>query len=228
MTLRRTVLTRDKDGCASWARQLDALGVPHRSLPLLRHTPLPLPTRPPAADWVLFTSHRSIAAWAEAGWEWAAFQLGVVGPRTASALAQHTPLPVLQSLDGTGHGLAVALLQRLSAPGRILLPGAKQRLSEPGSSLRASGHRVIDLPMYRTDPIPLSELVGPAPSPHEIVWFASPSAVRAFHTAWPEARPSCVTLGPTTAKEAQNLGLKPAVSKQRTVKGMLRAADLLV
>ena len=59
----------------------------------------------------------------------------------------------------------------------------------------------------------------------DIVFFCSPSAVRAFAGAWTE-RPRCVAIGETTARAAREAGFATAVAATPDLEAMVLAAGL--
>ena len=113
----------------------------------------------------------------------------------------------------------------MKAPATILLPGPERRLPEPVATLADSGFAVTALPLYRTEPVPADEL-PPAPFlPGDVVFFASPSAVRACVAAWAD-RPDCVAIGETTAAAAREAGWTPVVADSPDLSAMARACGL--
>jgi uroporphyrinogen-III synthase len=59
----------------------------------------------------------------------------------------------------------------------------------------------------------------------DMVFFCSPTAVRAFVAAWKE-RPDCVAIGATTAAVAREAGFRTEVAATPDLDAMLRAAGL--
>ncbi len=120
---------------------------------------------------------------------------------------------------------AKAFLARVPKPGRVLLPGPARRLEEPRSLLAAAGFEVRELPLYQTTPLPAEDLPDVDFTPGDIVFFCSPSTVRAFTGSWTE-RPRCVTIGETTAQAARAAGFEAAVAATPDLSSMVLAAGL--
>jgi uroporphyrinogen-III synthase len=70
------------------------------------------------------------------------------------------------------------------------------------------------------------EQLPPAPlAAGDVIFFCSPTAVRAFAAAWND-RPDCVAIGATTAAVAREAGFTPEVAATPDLEAMLRAAGL--
>ncbi len=221
----RVVVTREAQANAPWLARLAALGLEALDLPLLRYETLdpPAPTGP--WDWALVTSPqaaRRLAAWGKLQ---PGVKLGTLGGGTRAALETAGLRDDLQVDTPDGAALAQAFLARVAAPCRVLLPGAESRLAEPGLSLRAAGCEVLAVALYRTVTVPPEELPPVSWRAGDVVLFCSPSAVRAFATAWRE-RPRCVAIGATTADAAREAGFRPEVAATPDLEAMLRAAGL--
>jgi uroporphyrinogen-III synthase len=224
---RRIILTRQKERNSAWAARLAAVGHEVVELPLIRYTVLPVPADvdPAGFDWILFTSPQGVRAFGQAGWDWGTAKVATLGSGTAAALAQFglDDALGLQTVDGAQ--FAQAFMAEVSEPGRLLLPGPNRRLEEPRASLEAAGFEVRELPLYETVPVPATELPGVVFAPGDIVFFCSPSTVRAFTEAWSE-RPRCVTIGETTARASKAAGFETAVADTPDLKAMVLAAGL--
>lgn len=221
----RVVLTREAQGNAPWLARLAASGLPALDLPLLRYEALEAPTPVGEWDWALVTSPqgaRALAAWGRLP---AGVKLGTLGGGTRAALEAAGLRDELGVETPDGAALARAFLARVTAPCRVLLPGAESRLNEPGLSLRAAGCEVLALALYRTVVVPPAELPPVTWRADDVVFFCSPSAVRAFAAAWTE-RPRCVAIGVTTAEAATANGFRPEVAATPDLDAMLRAAGL--
>lgn len=222
---RRAVLTREAQANAPWLARLGELGLEALDLPLLRYDELEAPAPPGAWDWALLTSPQAVRRFVAWPGRPAGLKLGALGAGTAVALREAGLPDELRSAAVDGSELARDFLARERAPRRVLLPGAEKRLDEPGASLRAAGHEVLAVALYRTAVVPPAEL-PPAPlRAGDVVFFCSPSAVRAFAAAWTD-RPACVAIGATTAEAAREAGFAPEVAATPDLEAMIRAAGL--
>lgn len=221
----RVVLTREAQGNAPWLARLAELGFAALDLPLLRYEVLCPPAPPGAWDWVLLTSPQAARVYAAWPGRPAGARLGTLGDGTRAALEAAGLYDELGCNVPDGAALAQAFIASVTAPCRVLLPGAVNRLAEPGRSLRAAGFTVSEVGLYRTSQVPPAEL-PPAPVREgDVVFFCSPTAVRAFAAAWAE-RPACVAIGATTAAAAREAGFTPEVAATPDLEAMIRAAGL--
>lgn len=221
----RVVLTREAQGNAPWLYRLRELGLPALDLPLLRYEALD-PARPEGDwDWALLTSPqaaRALAAWAKLP---IGVKLGGLAPGTTAAMRALGLRDDLGATAPDGAELARAFLARVPAPCRVLLPGAESRLAEPGATLRKAGCQVREVALYRTVALPPGELPAAPLAAGDIVFFCSPTAVRAFAAAWKD-RPACVAIGATTAAVAREAGFATEVAATPDLDAMVRAAGL--
>lgn len=133
--------------------------------------------------------------------------IAAVGPSTAQALAE-AELPVdLVADEGTGAGLARALLARFGAARPpVLLPAARGGRTELRDALAAAGCAVTVDELYASEALA-------APNDAELdvdaVVVASPSGARAALTGR-AGHVKAVAIGPTTADALRELGLTPA------------------
>jgi len=228
---RRIVLTREAAQCRAWAGALESAGVSVLELPLLRYAPLtpPADLDPAAFDWILFTSPQGVRAFADAGLSPGGARLGALGfgtgGGTAAVLADYGWRDDLGARCRDGAELARAFVDAGAAPARVLLPGPDHRLSEPAAGLRAAGCTVVEMPLYRTEAIPAGDLPRDPFAEGDLVFFASPSAVRAFAAAYAQ-RPPCVAIGETTADAARAAGFDPLVADAPDLSAMARAGGL--
>jgi len=226
-TGRRIILTRGRDRNQAWANRLVAAGHAVVELSLIRYESLPVPEGfdPGGFDWILFTSPQAVRAFIAAGLGQGSASIGTLGEGTASVLVTAGLQDDLKAQTATGAELAQAFLAKVPGPGRVLLPGAAKRLAEPKVSLAAAGFEVTELALYETCPLAPEELPAADFQPGDIVFFCSPSTVRAFTGAWTE-RPRCVAIGETTAKEARAAGFETAVATTPDLSAMVLAAGL--
>ncbi len=228
---RRIVLTREAAQCRAWRESLATAGAAVLELPLLRFTPLTPPAGldPADFDWILFTSPQGVHAFADAGLSQGDARIGAlgdgIGGGTAAALAEHGWHDDLGARCRDGAELARAFIAAGAAPARVLLPGPDRRLPEPAAGLRAAGCAVVELPLYRTEPIPAQDLPPHPFVEGDLVFFASPSAVGAFVAAY-SFRPPCVAIGETTAAAARAAGFDPLVADAPDLSAMARACGL--
>ena len=180
-------------------------------------------SRLPTYTWIVVTSGQGVKALtlklaarevsAPAAARWAA-----VGPATARAL-QGTGVRVdLVADDPRGEGLAAQLAPRLNSRDRVLVvrpEGAPHALLAP--TLRATGARVEEAPLYRTIPAPDTERLSREVvlGRYGVVVWTAPSALHVWLEVAPEGarlRESLgavrrVAIGPTTARALALEGL---------------------
>ena len=213
---RRIILTRQEQQNRIWQQSLVADGWEVLDLPLLRFAALEVPTEMDTAsfDWILFTSPQGVAAFVAAGLKTGQAGLGALGAGTSAAL-KLADLPDdldFNGLDGTE--LARSFSKQITPPATVLLPGAAKRMEDPGATLKEAGFEVQELPIYKTLPVPPDQLAAEFKA-NDVVFFCSPSTVRAFTAAFTE-RPDCVAIGATTAAvcREQNFPTRVAMAPQ--------------
>jgi len=189
----RIILTRQKDRNQAWAARLEAAGHAIVEVPLIRYETLPVDTEldPGDFDWILFTSPQGVKAFTAAGFAPGDARMGALGAGTADALISAGLRDDLGARTLDGSEFAQAFLAKVSGGGRVLLPGPNRRLADPRASLSAAGFEVTELPLYETRSVPAEELPPVEFASGDIVFFCSPSTVRAFTEAW-TVRPRCV------------------------------------
>ncbi len=223
----RIILTRARGRNQAWAAQLDRAGLRHLELPLVQYAPLPVPAdlAPAQFDWIVFTSPQGVRAFAALKPELGAARCAVLGHGTARAVTE-AGWPVAfnaGALDGAG--FVAEFLQAGHKPGDVLLPGPKRRLTEPRASLQEAGYTVQELPLYETLPTDPAAIAAAELRGTDVLFFCSPSAVRAFAGARAD-KPRCVAIGRTTADACRQAGLDPAVADTPDLESMVRAAGL--
>ncbi len=223
----RIILTRQRDRNKAWATRLGAAGHDVVELPLIRYETLPVPdgTDPGSFDWILFTSPQGVKAFHEAGLSAGSARIAALGAGTAAALGEAGLKDDLGARTVDGVEFAQAFLAKVTGPGRVLLPGPNRRLEDPKASLSKAGFEVVELPLYETCPIPASEWPPVSFETGDIVFFCSPSTVRAFTNARTE-RPRCVAIGETTAQASRPAGFETAVAATPDLSAMVLAAGL--
>ena len=223
----RIILTREQNRNQAWAKRLDTAGFSHAAMPLVRYAPLPLPIELDLAayDWILLTSPQAAQAFAALQSDIGAARCAVLGHGTASALAE-VGWPIAYNAGAIdGAEFVTGFLATAREPGPILLPGPKRRLAEPRASLIAAGYTVQELPLYETLPVAAGDIAAVGLCADDVVFFCSPSAVRAFAGARDD-KPRCVAIGRTTAAACRTAGLDPAVADKPDLDSMVRAAGL--
>jgi uroporphyrinogen-III synthase len=222
---RRIVLTRQAESNRPWAARLRAAGHAVLELPLVRFRELAVTAEPPATDWLLFTSPQGVRAFTAAGLTVGEARVAALGTGTTAALAAAGLTDDLELATRDGAELAAAFSARVTAPATVLLPGPRKRLTEPRATLEAAGFTVSELALYETEVVPADDLTAAPWAEGDIVFFCSPSAVRAFTGAW-DARPACVAIGETTADALRAAGFAPAVADRPDLEAMVLAAGL--
>lgn len=219
----RIVLTRQQDQNRPWVERLEGLGIPVLDMPLLTFEMLPAPTPGVTAgvDWILFTSPRGVLAFGQAGLKTTGCKVGCLGHGTAAALSESGIGDDLGFAGKDGAELAAHFRQRVPAPATVLLPGPEKRMNAPLAILAGAGFTVRELPLYRTVSLPPAA----GPRSEDVLFFCSPSAVRAFAEARAE-RPRCVAIGETTAAACRERGFPVCVAQNPDLESMLRAAGL--
>ncbi len=223
----RIILTREQERNRLWADQLQSAGLPFSLLPLVRYASLPLPASVDFTTfaWILFTSPQGVHAFAALQPEIGSARIAVLGQGTAAAV-QEAGWPVeLNAGALDGGGFVQHFLTTVANPCSVLLPGPKRRLAEPRASLDAAGYHVRELPLYETLPVAQDTIVAAVLRPTDVVFFCSPSAVRAFAGARDD-KPRCVAIGNTTAAACRSAGFAPAVADSPDLEAMVRAAGL--
>ncbi|MBP5482625.1 MAG: hydroxymethylbilane synthase [Paludibacteraceae bacterium] len=160
-----------------------------------------------AFDYILFTSRNGVRYFTE---QLSADDLSLlkeakvisVGQATTRSLNDLGITPVYESESASAKGI-VAYFERNGLSGkRILLPRSAIGIAALPLELRRLGNEVTDLPIYKTETDPESEVVKDLSVYNEIL-FSSPSGVRAFMERYgglPNDVP-LTSIGETTAKE---------------------------
>lgn len=223
----RIILTREEHRNRSWAERLHRAGLAYVELPLVRYAALPAPASRDFSDfdWILFTSPQGVRAFADLRPEIGDARCGVLGHGTAAVLRQAGWRDDLNAGAADGVAFAGRFLAVAGEPGRVLLPGPTRRLAEPRASLTAAGYIVQELPLYETLAVAPASIVAAEMQPDDVLFFCSPSAVRAFADARDD-RPPCVAIGQTTAAACRAAGFAPAVAANPDLDAMVRAAGI--
>lgn len=220
----RIILTRQKQRNQPWLQTLAAAGFQVLDLPLVRFEALVIPAEylDNSHDWILFTSPQGVDAFVASGLKSKGSRMGALGAGTSTALSAHGFPDDLgfNGLDGVE--LAQAFTAQIEAPATVLLPGAAKRMEEPRVSLEKAGFVVNELPTYKTLPVSPDELTAEFHS-NDVIFFCSPSAVRAFVSAFAD-RPDCVAIGETTAAVCRENSFPTEVAQTPDLNAMVRAA----
>ena len=91
--------------------------------------------------------------------------------------------------------------------------------------LSENGFKVTQLPLYKTESAAASDHPLDPFQPNDIVFFASPSSVKAFAGIYTH-RPVSATIGTTTARAAIEYGFNPVVAARPDLASICLAAGL--
>ncbi|HWZ91553.1 MAG TPA: uroporphyrinogen-III C-methyltransferase [Polyangiaceae bacterium] len=193
-----------------------------------------------AFDWVLFTSangvERFMRALTRSGLDARAFanaKIGVIGPKTAAALASFGLIADAVAGEFVGEGLARAVLAQ-GTPKRVLLARALSARDALPELLRAAGADVTVVPVYRT----VASDAGAALKEQferaeiDVALFTSSSTVNAVvEGLGPGAREllsrvTVASIGPITSHTLAERGIQvDVVASSYTVDGLLDALE---
>lgn len=229
---KRILLTRSEEDNAVWAEGLAERGATALSFPCLRREFLheragELRAAIAACAWIAFCSRHAVSAvatLAQGAWPGGP-RIACVGPITAARAEAAFETPALVAPLGTAASLAETLLERLEQDQRVLLVAAEEGRPEFEERFRAAGRSVERIAVYRTVAVP-GEPAELLPAT-DAIFFASPSAVRAFAARFsPPPRAPVITLGPTTTEAVREAGWSVAAeSNTRDLTGMIEAAE---
>jgi uroporphyrinogen-III synthase len=204
---KKIAITRAPDQAEGLAARLQELGAEPVLLPMLAIEQLidVSPPNPADYDWIIFTSSNAIPPFLGKKLS----KVAAVGTATARALNEAGIQVDLLPDVHTSEALFQAMQAAVSLAGlKILLPGGNLTRPLLVESLRGAGAQVDFVMVYRTMRPSLPE----SPPPFDMIFFASPSAVRHFMDSFEapsavigSAQVACI--GPTTATAAQECGL---------------------
>ncbi len=186
------------------AHLLEAGGATAVHVPLLETVPVStgVPRVPPSV--ALVTSAAAVRHAPHLSAVLAKARVIAVGSKTAHALRKAGIVPA--AVGTSGGAEAVALLAAAAPRGTVLHVGA-ETLSRPlACALGSLDRRVERWVVYRSQ-VPADAAERLVREPVDAVLFASGSAARAFAVHWEGRMPAVVALGPTTAAEAEEVGL---------------------
>jgi uroporphyrinogen-III synthase len=206
-------------------------------LPVIAVQPVPfsLPDLAPYA-WLVFTSANGVAAFFDRGLAPAALdaralagrRIAAIGPGTAAALAARGIRADLVPARAVAEGL-LEDWPTDGPPGRVLLARAEVARDVLPDGLRARGHAVDVLAVYRTvtgSPAP-AVLAAVRAGEFDAVVFTASSTVERYRElvgAPPVPHPTVVSIGPVTSATAREAGLAPDVEADpHTLEGVVAA-----
>ncbi len=191
-------------------------------------------------QWVLFTSangvERFLGALHDSGFDSRAFahsKLGVIGPKTAAALARFGLKADVMADEFVGEGLARAVLGE-GNPGRVLLARAEIARDALPELLRAAGAHVDVVPVYETVTADTGSILRArfAAGEIDVALFTSSSTVSAVVEALGASaqellsRVTIASIGPITSRTLAEHGLGAQVEASAfTVEGLLDALE---
>ncbi len=245
---KRVVIPRAADQARDTAAALRERGAVPVILPMIEVAPSPEPERFASAvaqmhgyDWVLFTSANAVEQarleLERSGRDARAFgsaRVGVIGSKTAEALAGLGIRADLVAREFVGEGLASALLER-GAPRRVLLLRALRAREVVPEALRAAGCEVDVVPAYETKPLrgsgaDLAERIE-AGGVDAILFTSSSTVTSTLEALGPRAlellsRVTRASIGPVTTRTLEAHGLEASVqASEYTVDGLLDALE---
>jgi uroporphyrinogen-III synthase len=221
------------------AEAIEAAGFEAVVAPFLAFEP---PTRPASLDgalrrlglgryaWVVLTSANALAAIPE-GQRFGGARLAVIGRGTAKAALDRGISPVFIHDEESGRGL-VAGWPASADPGRVLVLQSDLAGGGVARGLRGRGHPVDRVVAYRTVAVePPSHISRDlALGRFDAVVVTSGSAAAAILATVPDIPTATriVCIGPRTAREARQAGLRvAAVAEERSAAGLVAALEEL-
>lgn len=158
-------------------------------------------------DWLVVTSAAGSERVGKAARSARHVRLAAVGTATAKRLAELADRPVdLVPERQLAAALGDALIEQLEGKGRILVAQADRAADTLADLLRAAGHDVVAVTAYSTASVePDLQMIEGT----DVLVLASGSAAQSWVAACGSRRPPLVvTIGPSTADAARELGLK--------------------
>lgn len=155
-------------------------------------------------------------------------RVAVVGAATAHAV-RDAGLRVDLVPEAPGSGAALAAAWPAEAPGTsVLLPRSDRASRELPDALRATGHRVIEVCAYRTEPAPVPDADRDALRDGGIdaVLLTSPSTAQALAAIGVAPGTALVAIGEPTAVALREAGLGvDAVAAEPSAEGLVAALE---
>lgn len=242
-------LPRPEAQAVESARAIRERGAEPLVLPMIEIHPPPEPERLERAiealdqyAWVLFTSANGVRCFFEAlrraGRDARAFgkaKVGVIGPKTASALESFGVRPDVLAKEFVGEALAKALCES-GPPGRVLLARALVARDALPQTLTSAGFEVDVVPVYETRGASEEKRnrlrEGLANGDIDVALFTSSSTVTETLAALGADGPAALarvvvaSIGPVTSRTLRDAGVRVDVSAtEYTVAGLLDALE---
>ncbi len=242
-------LPRPEAQAVESARAIRERGAEPLVLPMIEIHPPPEPERLDRAiealdqyAWVLFTSANGVRCFFEAlrraGRDARAFgkaKVGVIGPKTASALESFGVRPDVLAKEFVGEALAKALCES-GPPGRVLLARALVARDALPQTLISAGFEVDVVPVYETRGASEEKRKrlreGLANGDIDVALFTSSSTVTETLAALGPDGPAALarvvvaSIGPVTSRTLRDAGVRVDVSAtEYTVAGLLDALE---
>ncbi len=184
-------------------------------------------------DWVAVTSAAAVSALEAAARETglplriaSSTRIAAVGAATAAAL-RGAGLPVHLFPETAGSAATLAAAWPVEPPGsRVLVPCSDRAAPTLADALRATGHHVTTVVAYRTEILPVPELLARdlADGRIDAVLLTSPSIVRALAGTMIAPGTRLVAIGRPTASAARAAGRAPAaVAAEPSAQGLVDA-----
>jgi uroporphyrinogen III methyltransferase/synthase len=244
---RHVLLFRAEAQARETARLLRERGAEPVSLPMIEIADPPDPALVERAlerlgdyGWVLFTSANGVerffcelAAHGRDARALGRAKIGVIGPKTAAALARFGLCPDRVAEEFMGEGLAKALLE-YGPPERVLLARARVARDALPDALRAHGFEVDVVPVYETRSLGLNArerlLAALSSGRADAALFTSSSTVQETLATLGNQGPALLSrlivasIGPITSRALEAAGVRIDVRAERyTVDGLLDA-----
>jgi uroporphyrinogen III methyltransferase/synthase len=241
---RRIVATLHEPANAELLRTIRSLGALAIPFPCIKIVPLDPGEQALAAagkfSWIVFTSATGIDIFFDAcraaGKDlrlFSACRFAVAGPASAQALKERGFVP--DYLPGTygARALGEGLAEKAAAGETFLLVRGRQKAAGLAEALAGKGLSFRELDLYDTLPAEGGAYARAliAGGCFDYVFFASPSAVRAFRARFPSldfSSVKAVCIGETTAGCAEESGMAVYTPAQATTRAMCRLVCELV
>ncbi|MHB1444185.1 MAG: uroporphyrinogen-III C-methyltransferase [Acidimicrobiales bacterium] len=218
---RRVVLTRAAGRSGELAAALRRTGAEVLEVPVTATAPASdggealdlVARRLGSFDWVAFASVNAVThlfAHLRDARAFGPARVAAVGPATASALAGRGVEADVVSPTDSAAGMAGALGSPPAGGGSVLLPRSEQAGRELPDALAALGWVVVEVPAYRTVPVPVPPELAARVADADAVVFAAGSAVSAYLEVGLAVPAVVACSGPSTAAAARSAGLMVA------------------
>jgi len=138
-------------------------------------------------------------------------RVACVGNKTATTAQALGFTPVIVGREG-----AIKCIDRLrlSEDDTLVYPGPAQPLPATLDALRATGAKIVHVPVYETVPPPDLQGAITRLTVFDVIIFASPSAVRNWRACGGPIGP-VISIGPTTSHAARKHGFTQVVEAER-------------